>query len=136
MDETMKNAIQEYQCPGCVNGSDFKCYQSGDSSACSKHCPGTIVSTVGKIFLGMPKGFSRLGTSNLEIMIYKTFESSEWISDKWNVPVWKYLDKNGHTLIRGLSPRLNESFLNIFLEDCIDKIHCIEITQDDVNYMD
>jgi len=136
MDEIMKNAIREYQCPGCVSGDDFKCYQSGDSLACFKHCPGTIVPTVGKIFLGMPKGFSRLGTSNLKIMIYKTFERSEWISDKWNVPVWKYLNKNGHTLIRGLSPRLNESFLYIFLEDCIDKIHCIEITQDDVDYMD
>ena len=137
MEEIIKNAIEEYQCPGCVCGSDIECFQPGDSLACSKHCAGTIVSYIGSIFLGMPKGFCRLGLdSKLQINIYTTIKSSEFPYNKWNVPVWKYLNKTGHTFARGISPRINQTFLHIFLEDCRDSIDCLEITQDDINKMD
>jgi hypothetical protein len=33
-------------------------------------------------------------------------------------------------------PRRNEPFIHVFLENCIEKINCLEITQDDVDGMD
>ena len=136
MDRLIKNAIEKYQCTGCVCGSDIECFQPGVCLACSKHCAGTIVSFVGKVFLGMPKGFDRLGVdNNLKLRIYKFYENCGLIYNIWNIPVWKYLNKNGHTLVRGISPRVNQPFLQIFLEDCVDKIDCIELSQDDINGM-
>ena len=136
MDRLIKNAIEKYQCAGCVCGSDIECFQPGVCLACSKHCAGTIVSFVGKVFLGMPKGFDRLGVdNNLKLRIYKFYENCGLIYNIWNIPVWKYLNKNGHTLVRGISPRVNQPFLQIFLEDCVDKIDCIELSQDDINGM-
>lgn len=57
--------IENFQCPGCVRGSDITCgafklwKESGVS--CRGHIPGTALSGVGYILLGMPKGFNRLG---------------------------------------------------------------------------
>ena len=91
---------------------------------------------VGTFFLGMPTGFNRLGESKLDIYIYDTFESSEWTYDMWNIPVWKYVNKEGHTFVRGYMSRRNEPFIHVFLEDCKGKIDCLEITQKDVDEMD
>jgi hypothetical protein len=33
-------------------------------------------------------------------------------------------------------PRKNEPFLHIYLENCLDKIDCLEITEEDINQMD
>ncbi len=137
MEENIKNAVEEYQCPGCVCGSDTECYEEGISLSCGKHVTGTRVLGSGIFLLGMPKGFNRIGDNEkLNPKIYKTYESSDWKYDKWNIPIWKHLDKNGNTLVRGISPRINTSFLHIFLEDCRDKIDCLEITQDDIDGMD
>jgi hypothetical protein len=138
MKKSIKDAVKEYQCCGCVGENVNKCYvvhQFG-GVGCGKHRAGTTMSFIGKIFLGLPNGFNRLGQhEDLVPKIYKTFpDSSEY--DKWNVPVWKYLNEKGHTLIRGIMPRKNEPFLHIILEDCLDKIDCQEITQDDIDYMD
>jgi len=85
----------------------------------------------------MPKGFNRLGQiAELKPFIFDTFENSKWKYDMWNIPVWKYLNKDGHTMVRGLMPRRNEPFVHIYLENCIDKINCLEITQSDVDSMD
>ena len=40
------------------------------------------------------------------------------------------------TLVRGFIPRRNEPFLHIFLENCLDKIDCLEITNEDIEDMD
>ncbi len=137
MKELIKNAIQKYQCPGCIHGGDIECFQEGDSLACEKHCAGTIVSFAGKVFLGMPKGFCRLGPNlGLKIRIYKYFQNSGLIYDKWNIPVWKYLNERGHTFVKGISPRVNAPFLHIYLEDCTNGINCLEIIQDDIDCMD
>jgi hypothetical protein len=139
MKTQVKNAIEEYQCSGCVSGSDVSCFEENESGGvgCGKHCAGTMCFGIGSFFLGMPKGFNRLGeNSKLKPNIYETFESSEWEYDKWNVPVWKFLSKEGHTFVRGISPRVNRPFIHIFLENCIEKINCLEISQDDVDGMD
>lgn len=132
METKFKNAIEEYQCPGCVVGSDVSCFEinSNDGVGCGKH-------HVGNFFLGMPRGFNRLGEyTKLKPNIYDTFESSEWKYDMWNIPVWKHLSKDRHTFVRGIMPRKNEPFLHIYLENCIDKINCLEITQEDIDGMD
>ncbi|RPJ70156.1 MAG: hypothetical protein EHM20_15690 [Alphaproteobacteria bacterium] len=72
------------------------------------------------------------------IKIFKTFHDLEknWAYDKFNVPVWKHLNESNHVLIRGLSPRINMPFLHIVLENCMDQINCLEITNKDIAEMD
>jgi hypothetical protein len=148
MKDNIKEAIEEYQCPGCVSGCDISCFKKdeiNESAACGKHTAGTMSFGTGAFFLGMPKGFNRLGhphenpDANLGIAIYETREDG-WQEPtgykKWNIPVWKYLNEKGHTFVRGLSPRTNRPFLHVYLEDCMDQIDCLEITQEDVDYMD
>ena len=139
MKDKFKLAIEEYQCSGCVAGSDIECFESNNTGGigCGKHHAGTIITGIGNIFLGMPTGFNRLGENRkLKPNVYENFESSEWEYDMWNIPVWKHLSKDGHTFVRGIMPRRNEPFIHIFLENCIDKIDCLEISQSDIDGMD
>lgn len=139
MEEKTKLAIEDYQCSGCIRGYDTSCFGENPEGGigCGKHCAGTIIPPIGALFLGMPKGFNRLGEyTKLKPNIYDTFESSEWTYNTWNVPVWKYLSKDGHTFVRGIMPRVNRPFIHVFLENCMDKINCLEITQDVHDKMD
>jgi len=136
MKKNVVNAIEEYQCPGCVCGYNVECYEKSEDLACKKHCAGTtIIPVVGRIFLGMPKGFNRLGS--IDDMVINIFENVEdgWGFDNLNVPVWKYLDGEGNTLVRGFSPRINKPFLHIYLGDHMKEIDCLDI-KNDLNGMD
>ena len=135
--EEQTKFVESYQCPGCVCGSDMSCFEKGDGIECGKHAPGTTVyPIVGKIFLGMMKGFDHLGSAkDMKITGFKTL-SDGWGYDKFNVPVWKYLDEQNHTIVRGMSPRINAPFLHVFLENCISRIDCYEITVNDLDDMD
>jgi hypothetical protein len=138
MEDNIKFAVEEYQCPGCISGSNTSCYKkSNNSVSCGGHMAGTVILSQGKIFLGMPKGFNRLGCSfgseqQLKIEIHEKFNEEE----VFNVVCWKYLNEHGHTLVRGLRPRKNEPFLHIFLEDCREKIGGVEITKEEIEKMD
>lgn len=142
MEEKIKKMIERYQCSGCIKGSDISCYKKGNNESieCSKHVEGTkIYPNIGKIFLGLPKGFCQLGTcGETKITIFKSYEHSLslWRYDMFNIPTWKYLDKHGNTLVRGLCPRINYPFLHIFMENQMAKITCLEITQKDIDEMD
>lgn len=130
------NAVETYQCPGCVCGSDASCYKKGFGLECEKHVVGTTISYIGRIFLGLPKGFNRLGPcDDTSLNIFKTLEEG-WGFDKLNVPVWKYLDEHGNTLVRGISPRINAPFVHVFIGDHRAGIDCIEITNQDLDEMD
>ncbi len=136
MDERIKVAVEEYQRPGCVCGHDISCYQKEGDEACSKHVPGTTMSHIGRFFLGMPKGFNRLGPDR-EMRIYIFPELKDgWGYDIFNVPVWKHKDKNGNVIVRGISPRINAPFLHIFLSGCLSEINCVEITDKELEEMD
>jgi len=129
--------VKEYQCIGCVSGGN--CFEKDPySESCDKHCAGTLATGIGSFFLGLPKGFCRKGESPLKVQIFKTFSDLQksWAYDKFNVPVWKHLNAQGHTLVRGLSPRVNTPFLHIVLENCISQIDCLEITSKDIEEMD
>jgi hypothetical protein len=136
----IKNAVEEYQCPGCIVGCNASCYEKDKySESCKKHSAGTLVSGIGKIFLGMPTGFNRLGVGfgneiEPKIRIFEKYD--EIFYDFFNVPVWKHLTENKHTLVRMISPRINITTVDIFLEDCMDKIKCIEVTKEDIDKMD
>jgi len=136
MENNVKNAVKEYQCSGCSNGSYETCFKKNEIQGvgCGSQFSGTMISGIGKIFLGMPKGFNRLGVS--ESMIPVIFDKFNDKYNKWNIPVWKHLNEEGHVLVRGIMPRKNEPFIHIFLENCLDKINCLEITQDDIDRMD
>ena len=140
MEKKFKKAIEKYQCSGCVVGGDISCFVKNENGGigCGKHHAGTMIFPgVGNIFLGMPRGFNRLGEyTKMKPCIFDTFKSSDWKYDTWNIPVWKYLSKEGHTFVRGIMPRRNDPFVHVFLENCLDKINCLEITQEDVNGMD
>ena len=136
MDKYQKNAVELYQCVGCIKGCDISCFEESFDLRCKNHRPGTIITQAGTIFLGMPKGFNRLGPCEVtKLNIFKTIEDS-WGYDEYNVPVWKYLDEHNHTIVRGLCPRINYPFIHIFLENCMDKIDCLEITNKDLDNMD
>lgn len=136
MEKKLKEAVENYQCSGCANGGDISCFKKQNyGSGCGSHFAGTRVSFIGKIFLGMPKPFMRLGEfADMRPNIFKSFTGKEY--DKWNIPVWKYKDEHGHTLVRGLKPRVNEPFIHVFLEDCIDKIDCYQLSKEDIENMD
>ena len=123
----MKELVELYQCPGCVCGSDYSCYAKGFSHACEKHVAGTTIMGLGKIALGFPKGFNRVG-DGVQIDIFLNKGAFEY--NALNVPVWKRLDENGNTLVRGLSPRINKTFLHVYQGDVMAKIDCFEVTDD------
>lgn len=136
MDNETKKTVEEYQCPGCINGSDISCYNHyGIGIECNRHTPGTYISPIGKVFLGLPKGFNRLGLCKTKINIFKKL-SDGWGYDIFNIPVWKYKDKNVNVIVRGISPRINSPWIHIFLEDCTEKINCLEITDETLKEMD
>lgn len=131
-------AIERYQVPGCVNDySEDNIVQDGVGVEWSEHVAGTSVTSprgLERIYLGMPNGFFRLGKAETPINIFSTWEQKEekWKYDFLNVPCWKYLDKHGNTIVRGLSPRINAPFLHVILGNHIEKIDCHEITEDNL----
>ena len=134
MESKHKIAIEEYQCSGCVCGNDTECYEQSDNNiGCNKHCAGTTLMPGGRIFLGMPKGFNKVGPrgNELKIQIFDKYDDM-WEMDYLNVPIWKHLDKNGNTIIKGLSPRIMYPFLFVILENCLDKITCHELTKENL----
>lgn len=137
MNEKLKFAIKEYQCSGCMCGHNLECFEENNQQGvgCGKHYAGTIIGGIGKIFLGIPKGFNRLGhQENLKPIIFDCFDENYY--NMFNVPVWKHLDEHGNTLVRGIMPRRNEPFIHIYVGNYLDKINCLEITKDDIDKMD
>ena len=133
-------AVQEYQCPGCVDGPFPDCYELIFGDGCCKHCIGTSSSGVGRFFLGLPKGFNRIGACiETKINIFDSLNGlfqKNWEYDMFNIPIWKYLNKHGHTIVRGISPRINRPWIHIFLKNELTNINCLEITQKDIEGMD
>lgn len=139
----IKEIIKKYQCCGCYYDNPDVCYAKNSFGVgCIKHRSGTLMSSVGKIFLGMPKGFNRIGATfgeqDMSLYIFESWEEAQmvWKYDKFNIPCWKYKNDLNHIFVRGLRPRINQPFLHIILENCIDKINCLEITNACLKAMD
>ncbi len=141
----IEKAVKEYQCSGCIKGPFETCFAKSqyDGVGCDNHVAATYITpNMGQIFLGMPNGFNRLGqNSKTKILIFEKFENfvnpNGYVGySKFMVPTWKYLNENGHTLVRVYMPRINNSCIHVFLENTLDKINCIEITKEDIENMD
>ena len=141
MKKEFEIAIKDYQCLGCILGPYPDCFEPNDSGVgCGKHHAGTMAMPhIGRLFLGLPKGFCRLGPQrDMRIYIFGSLEQQQeqWKYDCFNVPVWKHKNKKGHILIRGFMPRVNSGFLHIIINGDMDEINCLKITKKDMAEMD
>jgi hypothetical protein len=137
-------AVETYQCPGCMNGSGVSdCDKHAmDGTGCSSHYPGTMLLGAGTLALGLPKGFHRFGPSRTEpIEIFTGWdhleEAAPNLTTIFSVPVWKHLDEHGNTIVRWFSPRTNCGWSNVILGNVLDKMpNALEITQEQIDNMD
>jgi hypothetical protein len=111
--------VKEFQCPGCTIGCDgekfeAQTYPSEDGRPgirCSNHSAGTFLSGVGQIFLGMPKGFSRVGPRSdhlPEIWFFDEIPEYDFL----NIPVWG-MEKDGYLFIRVFLPRTVRNMIHV-----------------------
>lgn len=115
--------INKFQCPGCINGSSVETCKSYDKYtidqgvvSCSNWYPGTTLLGIGKIALGLPKGFNRTGDSDLKIpyrcyiRLHEKFNRLWW--DKFDIPTWA-IEQDNFLIVRTYQPRLNNTFVDI-----------------------
>jgi hypothetical protein len=123
INDTQKEMIEQFQCSGCVCGSNvscgkfqFKTHSAGDFY-CSNQVAGTTLMPGGKIYLGMPKGFNKVGDisndyNNKRTTNIRLYEEFKQPYDFLNVPVWA-LEQDGYLFIRVFSPRVNISNIDV-----------------------
>jgi hypothetical protein len=108
--------IKEFQCPGCIHGSDPNdcpkfCLRVDGFFCCEEHHPATFQGGVGRICLGLPRGFCRFGPGKFVNPFIRIWEEyPKW--NKFNVPVWAMV-KDGFLFVRTYMPRLNIAFVDV-----------------------
>lgn len=129
-----REMIEEFQCPGCMAGSDIKCGKfklwKEWGVSCISHFPSTIMMPGGNIALGLPRGFNKLGDvkelrqKRAYIRLWIKGTKPDW--DKLNVAVWA-MEEKGYLYVRTYSPRTNLTFVDVIqggkLEDAKDAIN-------------
>jgi len=121
---THEEMIDEFQCPGCVCGTNtkncehVKVEKHGDYAQCTAHVLGTVLMPIGNIALGLPKGFNRPGwefipkrTSN-QMVIRNWTDGTKPDWDKLNIPVWA-MEKDGFLFVRTYMPRVNLTAVDV-----------------------
>ena len=130
--ERMLDMIEEFQCPGCVCGSSPRedCFRPAPLMDgwprfnCNAHVAGTMVLGIGSFYLGLPKGFCRVGMRSEAA--YRRVQEKEgahtnirlWLKgtnpgwDDFNVAVWA-MEKDGYLFVRTYSPRTNNSNVDV-----------------------
>lgn len=133
MTEIQKEMIEEFQCSGCTCGyktdkcDHFHFVNMNTGCWCSGHSAGTFMSGVGKIALGMPKGFNRVGTiktgfedekdplrrrsTNIRLVEDPKIKS-ESKYDEFNVAVWA-MEHEGYLFVRVMCPRINYTYVDV-----------------------
>lgn len=114
-------AIEKFQCVGCVNGSDIKCGMFKEQhygNGCNNHSAGTFMSGSGKIALGLPKGFNKVGklpdNMSTNIRIFES-EKIKVAFNIFNLPTWT-MEYEGYLFVRTYVPRVDMSFVDIFID--------------------
>jgi hypothetical protein len=104
--------VGKFQCVGCVGGCEPSSENvkeiGGGAWACERHVPGTLLFPVGKVMLGLPKGFNRV--RHRLIRLWPGCGSPNW--DDLNVPVWA-MEKDCHLFVRTYSPRINVTWVDV-----------------------
>lgn len=135
MNDKQKMMIEKFQCVGCTCGGDVSCdhfkfvEEKPVGCWCEGHSAGTFLGGVGKIALGLPTGFDRVGTiktgfeerdeRSTNIRLYEDPSIPSY--DNLNVPVWA-MEEEGYLFIRVMSPRINYNFVDIITDGKFDKI--------------
>ena len=110
---TMNEMVENFQCPGCMLGSDTKCGKFKDEGkGCESHTPSTrFLGMDVMIALGLPKGFNRVRELNdghegwkHKVQLFPAGEALNY--DHLNVPVWA-ITEDGFTFVRVYLPRLD-----------------------------
>ncbi len=120
--------IREFQCPGCSCGTypdegceAYKLEEENDIGSknffrCGGWHPGTFIGGIGRICLGLPKGFTRVGAVDLEIMkhYFRMYEKPEDMPEynRFNVPVWA-MERDGYLFVRCVCPRSNWFYVDV-----------------------
>ena len=111
--------VEQFQCPGCVCGSDTKCgrYQYDPRELrCVSHVLGIHLGLGNRVALGLPKGFNKPGweggetRNKMDIRLFPKGETPKW--DNLNVPVWA-MEQDGFLFVRTLAPRINFSWVDV-----------------------
>jgi hypothetical protein len=131
--------VKKFQCLGCTSGGANTLEECGDINPspgtghpascwnCDNHSAGTFMSGVGKIYLGMPKGFNRVGLNALTYSQEQHKAIRLWTKapdDLWNrlnVPVWA-TEYEGYLLVRTYSPRINMTYLDVVKDGALDMV--------------
>jgi len=133
--KTIIEMVEEFQCPGCVCGSDTKCgfYKNDkDLNACSSHVLKTFILGIGYIAIGLPRGFCRPGPNEgiknkMAIRLWDDGKYPAW--DKLNIAVWA-MEEEGTLFVRTYSPRINYSVVDVIdggtLDMCPNAINVAE----------
>ena len=135
-DQEKIGMISKFLCPGCSCGPEpgsCECFRIKDEVdgdfTCSGHSAGTFMSGVGRIALGLPKGFCRYGGAvppshledkksgsdqiNTKLMYIRLHLSGETTGyNHLNVPVWAMVE-DGYLFVRTFSPRVNRTCVDI-----------------------
>lgn len=127
--------VEDIQCPGCAAGlnpetcSAFKLKTDTDGGeancfSCGGWCPGTRQAYIGRIALGLPKGFCRIGMVDLHedsnyIRLFEKTEDTRY--DRFNIPVWA-MEKDGYLYVRVISPRNNWFFVDVIKDGKIEMV--------------
>jgi hypothetical protein len=114
--------VRKFQCSGCLHGhepescTEYNLNNDGFGSDCDNHRAATFVSGIGRLALGLPKGFNRYGAGpGVEPLVKMRIRlhvdgPPPW--DKFNVPVWKMV-KDGMLFVRTYVPRINACFVDV-----------------------
>lgn len=116
--------IGEMQCPGCTCG----CAPANECESfkpdrefgfrCDAHSGGTPITGMGWIYLGLPKGFNRVGAFRAKGDNDRSNNIRLWIHpnapffDNLSVPVWA-MEKDGYLYVRTYLPRINLTFVDV-----------------------
>lgn len=129
--------VDEFQCPGCIHGTDpqecpqYKLNVTQDTAksginhtwfACENWRPSTFMGGVGRICLGLEKGFNRSGRMDFEkvypyLRLFETDNRPDY--DRFNVPVWA-MEKNGYLYVRCFCPRNCWVFVDVIKDGKIE----------------
>jgi hypothetical protein len=127
LNDVQKEMIQNFQCSGCMSGSDTNCgcfelreHDSNGSFYCHKQYAGTTFLPGGKVYLGLPKGFNKVGDISNDVNNKRTtnirlFENDSVVKQTYNflnIPVWA-MQQDGYLFIRCYSPRVNISYVDV-----------------------
>lgn len=123
--------VHTYQCLNCVNGDNISCKMP---SIIGVGCSRVMLSDVSPKFYKLPIG----GYDNPPRMfLFSSFDNGKDISwgeyGKDKTPVYKYLDKYGNTLVKGIIKDSLTPFIDVYPENCLDKINCELITNHYLN---